>query len=322
MTARSSREAEQAGPRIAALRPRRDGTAFDEAEAELEHRVGHLAVLVETGREPHRIGKEEAKGPDGERGIAVRRARQERGGHPRQAERRAVGGLGRQPPQQGCPGVHQHGLAIPSIPRPVYRDRARAGLPRLRACPGADRPVRIFSETRTTFLDVMLTHSQIWHAIDALADHHGLSPSGLAKLAGLDPTTFNKSKRAAGGKLRWPSTESVAKALEAVGATLRRVCRVDGTAKRGRARAGAHDPADRPGPGRQPAAISTMRASPAARAGRRSASPSFPTRTPMRSRSPATPWCRFIATATASWSRRRRACAAATAWWPRPAPAR
>lgn len=66
----------------------------------------------------------------------------------------------------------------------------------------------------------MLTHSQIWHAIDALASRHGLSPSGLAKAAGLDPTTFNKSKRAAGGKLRWPSTESVAKALKAVGATL------------------------------------------------------------------------------------------------------
>lgn len=66
----------------------------------------------------------------------------------------------------------------------------------------------------------MLTHSQIWHAIDALASRHGLSPSGLAKLAGLDPTTFNKSKRAAGGKLRWPSTESVAKALKAVGASL------------------------------------------------------------------------------------------------------
>ena len=44
----------------------------------------------------------------------------------------------------------------------------------------------------------MLTHSQIWQAIDGLASRHGLSPSGLAKLAGLDPTTFNKSKRAAG----------------------------------------------------------------------------------------------------------------------------
>jgi phage repressor protein C with HTH and peptisase S24 domain len=67
----------------------------------------------------------------------------------------------------------------------------------------------------------MLTHKQIWTAIDALAARYGLSPSGLAKLAGLDPTTFNKSKRgAANGKLRWPSTESVAKILAATGASL------------------------------------------------------------------------------------------------------
>ena len=67
----------------------------------------------------------------------------------------------------------------------------------------------------------MLTHSQIWGAIDALAARHGLSPSGLAKLAGLDPTTFNKSKRGgANGKLRWPSTESVSKVLRATGASL------------------------------------------------------------------------------------------------------
>jgi phage repressor protein C with HTH and peptisase S24 domain len=62
----------------------------------------------------------------------------------------------------------------------------------------------------------MLTHPQIWRAIDALAARHNLSPSGLARLAGLDPTTFNKSKRgAANGKLRWPSTESLAKILSA-----------------------------------------------------------------------------------------------------------
>jgi len=67
----------------------------------------------------------------------------------------------------------------------------------------------------------MLTHPQIWRAIDALAARHGLSPSGLARLAGLDPTTFNKSKRgAANGKLRWPSTESLAKVLAATGASL------------------------------------------------------------------------------------------------------
>ena len=67
----------------------------------------------------------------------------------------------------------------------------------------------------------MLTHPQIWRAIDALAARHDMSPSGLARLAGLDPTTFNKSKRgAANGKLRWPSTESLAKVLAATGASL------------------------------------------------------------------------------------------------------
>jgi phage repressor protein C with HTH and peptisase S24 domain len=67
----------------------------------------------------------------------------------------------------------------------------------------------------------MLTHLQIWRALDALAARHNMSPSGLAKLAGLDPTTFNKSKRGtANGKLRWPSTESIAKVLAATGASL------------------------------------------------------------------------------------------------------
>jgi phage repressor protein C with HTH and peptisase S24 domain len=62
----------------------------------------------------------------------------------------------------------------------------------------------------------MLTHDQIWVALDRLAAHAGLSPSGLAKRAGLDPTTFNRSKRVtADGRERWPSTESIAKALAA-----------------------------------------------------------------------------------------------------------
>src|SRR6201992_517380 len=62
----------------------------------------------------------------------------------------------------------------------------------------------------------MLTHAQIWSAIDRLAERAGLSASGLARRAGLDPTTFNKSKRmTAEGRARWPSTESIAKALAA-----------------------------------------------------------------------------------------------------------
>jgi phage repressor protein C with HTH and peptisase S24 domain len=62
----------------------------------------------------------------------------------------------------------------------------------------------------------MLTHGQIWTALDRLAERAGLSASGLAKRSGLDPTTFNKSKRITpDGRERWPSTESVAKALAA-----------------------------------------------------------------------------------------------------------
>jgi phage repressor protein C with HTH and peptisase S24 domain len=66
----------------------------------------------------------------------------------------------------------------------------------------------------------MLSHSAIWDAIDAAARRHGLTPSGLAKVAGLDPTALNPSKRISkDGRGRWPSTESLAKILEATGET-------------------------------------------------------------------------------------------------------
>jgi phage repressor protein C with HTH and peptisase S24 domain len=67
----------------------------------------------------------------------------------------------------------------------------------------------------------MLTHDQVWTALDRLAERAGLSPSGLAKRAGLDPTTFNKSKRITpDGRERWPSTESVSKALAATNSSI------------------------------------------------------------------------------------------------------
>jgi phage repressor protein C with HTH and peptisase S24 domain len=63
-----------------------------------------------------------------------------------------------------------------------------------------------------------MKHADVWRALDTLAAEHGLSASGLAKKSGLDPTTFNPSKRIMpDGRARWPSTESVAKALDAVG---------------------------------------------------------------------------------------------------------
>ncbi len=67
----------------------------------------------------------------------------------------------------------------------------------------------------------ILTHEQIWSALDRLAERAGLSASGLAKKSGLDPTTFNKSKRiTADGRERWPSTESIARALAAANSSI------------------------------------------------------------------------------------------------------
>jgi phage repressor protein C with HTH and peptisase S24 domain len=79
----------------------------------------------------------------------------------------------------------------------------------------------------------MLTHGQIWTALDRLAERTGLSPSGLAKRSGLDPTTFNKSKRVTpDGRERWPSTESVAKALAAANSSIDTFVQLIGDAAR------------------------------------------------------------------------------------------
>lgn len=64
----------------------------------------------------------------------------------------------------------------------------------------------------------MFSHADIWNALDQLAKAQSTSPSGLARQAGLDPTTFNKSKRKTSkGKDRWPSTESLSKVLTVIG---------------------------------------------------------------------------------------------------------
>lgn len=66
-----------------------------------------------------------------------------------------------------------------------------------------------------------MRHEDIWRALDTLAAETGLSASGLAKRSGLDPTTFNPSKRRSpDGRNRWPSSESLAKVLDATGASL------------------------------------------------------------------------------------------------------
>jgi phage repressor protein C with HTH and peptisase S24 domain len=65
----------------------------------------------------------------------------------------------------------------------------------------------------------MFTHKQVWHAIDIIAERYGFSASGLAKKSGLDPTSFNPSKRnGPDGRPRWPTMESISRVLNASGA--------------------------------------------------------------------------------------------------------
>lgn len=65
-----------------------------------------------------------------------------------------------------------------------------------------------------------LSHPRLWRALDRLAESRGLSPSALARRAGLDPTAFNPSKRETAGRPRWPSTESLNRVLEVTGVSL------------------------------------------------------------------------------------------------------
>jgi phage repressor protein C with HTH and peptisase S24 domain len=67
----------------------------------------------------------------------------------------------------------------------------------------------------------MFQHKQVWSAIDTIADRYGFSPSGLAKKSGLDPTSFNPSKRhGPDGRPRWPTMESISRVLTASGASI------------------------------------------------------------------------------------------------------
>jgi phage repressor protein C with HTH and peptisase S24 domain len=67
----------------------------------------------------------------------------------------------------------------------------------------------------------MISHTDLWRGLEELARRQGCSISGLARRAGLDATTFNRSKRqTAQGRPRWPSTESLARVLEVTGIDL------------------------------------------------------------------------------------------------------
>ena len=66
-----------------------------------------------------------------------------------------------------------------------------------------------------------MTHEDVWRAIERFALEHGMSCSGLARCSGLDPTTFNKSKRwTKEGQPRWQSTNSISKILSSTGSSI------------------------------------------------------------------------------------------------------
>jgi len=68
---------------------------------------------------------------------------------------------------------------------------------------------------------MQLSYQEIWTGLENLAKAKGLSLSAMAHKAGLDPTSFNKSKRiGADGRKRWPSTESMNKVLKAMNTTV------------------------------------------------------------------------------------------------------
>ncbi len=82
----------------------------------------------------------------------------------------------------------------------------------------------------------MLSHTEIWSALDGLARRFDMSPSALAKLAGLDPTSFNRSKRLSSEtppRPRWPSTESLAKVLAATGVSFAEFAEMAAPGRRG-----------------------------------------------------------------------------------------
>ena len=66
-----------------------------------------------------------------------------------------------------------------------------------------------------------MTHDEIWDGIKNLAQSMNLSCSGLARVSGLDSTTFNKSRhKTRYGQNRWPTTLTISRIMDAAGITL------------------------------------------------------------------------------------------------------
>src|SRR4051812_33438980 len=66
-----------------------------------------------------------------------------------------------------------------------------------------------------------LTARHFWTVIDEIAAERAMSASALARAAGLDATTFNRSKRVdRHGRERWPATQTLVAVLAVAGLTL------------------------------------------------------------------------------------------------------
>lgn len=66
-----------------------------------------------------------------------------------------------------------------------------------------------------------MTHTELWNGIRNLAAEFNISCSKLARISGLDPTTFNYSKMyTKNGQPRWISMCSLARVLDATGISL------------------------------------------------------------------------------------------------------
>ena len=93
---------------VAGLRSRRNRSALDETETEIEHRIWHLGVLVEARRQANRVGKVATEGANRKSGIDRAVGRQQGSKGPNQANRRPMGGFGRKKPQNRGRGIQNH----------------------------------------------------------------------------------------------------------------------------------------------------------------------------------------------------------------------
>ncbi len=90
----------------------------------------------------------------------------------------------------------------------------------------------MFSVLTKTAAGGQMKHKIIWNAIETLAKQKGLSCSGLAKLSGLDATTFNKSKwYFPDGSPRCPSCGTISKIIAATNIGIEQFAEICATEK-------------------------------------------------------------------------------------------